>query len=125
MTELTLYIADDGTEFDCEEDCREYECGQRLGEMNIMFYNADGEVIPKDRLEHEWEHVFYVDIESHSDLEALLNMVWRNDIDLPSVDEIDDVGHWVYDEDNDRWFEIGQERERLDEMEKVFEKSPN
>ena len=37
QTEVSVYIAEDGTEFDCEDDCESYEI--RLIEKRLVMYN--------------------------------------------------------------------------------------
>lgn len=48
MRTKLIFIADDGTKFDCEEDCFRYEqdMNQRELEGSIFFFDCDGDPLP-------------------------------------------------------------------------------
>jgi hypothetical protein len=53
MIEIKYYRADDGTEFEEEEDCLNYESGLKLQsvEGELFLYDCDGEPIPLNNAE--------------------------------------------------------------------------
>lgn len=46
MKEVTKYVADDGKEFDYEEECIEYERNQRIIGTKIIFLDRNDKQIP-------------------------------------------------------------------------------
>lgn len=125
MTEITKYVADDGTEFDDEWDCRHYEWQQTF-EGDARFQMLD---CGKDRLDptdaQSYEDAYFLFFPSH---ESILQCqeVWDCDmVDAyiprflnPSRHhhaEID-CGLWVYDDTTEEWYHIGKRIEELTKL---------
>ena len=61
MKELHLYIAEDGTEFEDEQECLVYEAAQSAKTLKgkVVLLDADFKVIPLDNLA-DWERTFFI-----------------------------------------------------------------
>lgn len=114
MTEIIKYVADDGTEFEDEWDCRLYEWQQDLGDPKFFLLNDKRKLLdPKDS--KSYEDAYFLFIPDNSALRQLRN-IWNDDfIDAlcPNFLYEDDApcGLWAYDEDinrNDGWYHMGK-----------------
>ena len=110
MTEVTKYIADDGTEFDDEYDCLEYEFGQNVkdGEWTLL----DNKFRILDNAERKsYEDCWYIFLPTGKVAEALMN-AWDEDMignyTPRFLREYDfDSGLWAWDESEDDWYHVG------------------
>lgn len=80
MTELHLYIAEDGTEFEDEQECLAYEAAQSAKTLKgkVVLLDADFKVIPLDNLA-DWERTFFIFTKDVSALHEL-RAVWDWDL---------------------------------------------
>ena len=109
MTELHLYIADDGTEFEDEEECLRYEAGCRAqGLKGVVLLDENFRPLPLSDLS-QWENAWFI---YAKDIQALrdLSDVW--DWDLVGVSPprflfADTPGLFAYDETIDDWYHMG------------------
>lgn len=122
MTEITKYVADDGTEFDDEWDCKHYEWQQTFGN-GVKFQMLD---YAQDKLDptstQSYEDACFLFFPDH---EAVLQCqeVWDCDmVDVYAPGFLTrrhtavDCGLWVYDDTTEDWYHLGQ---RIDELHKL------
>ena len=114
MMEITKYVADDGTEFDDEYDCREYEWQQTF-DRTIQFVLLDGRRRRLDPVEtSSYEDTWFIFIPNETAYHQL-RRAWDGDwIDTCSPnflwDNTPKFGLWAYDEGinrNDGWYHVG------------------
>lgn len=131
MQEITRWVADDGKEFEFEEDCENYECECIFNEFNknpdVKFFNIKEERI----IFHSWddfcervsEIVYFIDCQTLENfLSADVNCVELGDrADFPMYGEwwgkSDDVIMW--DDDNEEWINLSS---RFRELHKTLKK---
>ena len=123
MTELHLYIAEDGTEFEDEQECLAYEAAQSAKTLKgkVVLLDADFKVIPLDNLA-DWERTFFIFTKDVSALHEL-RAVWDWDLTglcPPSFLFEDKAGLFAYDEDQDEWYHMGT---RLQEIQFIADKA--
>ena len=123
MRELHLYIAEDGTEFEDEQECLAYEAGQSAKTLKgkVVLLDADFKVIPLDNLA-EWENTFFIFTKDVSALHELRD-VWDWDLTglcPPDLLFEDTAGLFAYDEENDTWYHMGT---RLQALQTIADKA--
>lgn len=123
MRELHLYIAEDGTEFEDEQECLAYEAGYRAKELKgkVILLDRQFKSIPLDNLA-EWENTFFIFTKDVSALHELRE-VWDWDLTglcPPGFLFEDTAGLFAYDEDNDNWYHMGT---RLQELQAIANKA--
>ena len=123
MKELHLYVADDGTEFEDEEECLRYEAGKQAKELKGRVVLLDNlfRPIPLPDLS-QWENACFI---YAKDVQALkdLSDVWDWDLTGMSPPHFlfeDKAGLFAYDETIDEWYHIGT---RLQEIQSVADKA--
>ena len=110
MRELHLYIADDGTEFEDEEECRLYEAGYRAENLKGQIVLLDGGFCPIPLSDlSQWEDAWFI---YAKDVQALRNLsdIWDWDlvgVSPPSFLFADKPGLFTYDETIEEWYHIG------------------
>ena len=110
MRELHLYVANDGTEFEDEQECLTYETAQTAKTLKgkVVLLDADFKVIPLDILE-EWDKAYFIFVKDVSALHELRD-VWDWDLTgLYPSDFLngDTAGLFAYDDDADGWYHVG------------------
>ena len=123
MRELHLYVAEDGTEFEDEEECLAYETAQSAKKLKgkVVLLNADFEVIPLDALE-DWDRVYFIFVKDVSALHELRD-VWDPDLTglyPPDFLNEDTAGLFAYDDDADNWYHMGT---RLQGLQAIADKA--
>lgn len=118
MTEITKYMADDGTEFDFEDECLEYELEQKVkGIYGFKAYDCNGkEIKPSnyrdlDCFVSEARYIKVTDIKGWNEFSELCE-----ESDVYFYDGMDDIcekGLYYYDEDHDYWENWEHEYEKL------------
>ena len=123
MKELHLYIAEDGTEFEDEQECLAYEAAQSAKTLKgkVVLLDRQFKSIPLDNLA-EWENTFFI---FTKDVPALheLRKVWDWDLTglyPPDFLFEDTAGLFAYDEDNDTWYHMGT---RLQALQTIADKA--
>ena len=113
MIERIIYEADDGTEFDDEYDCREYEWQQTF-DCNIQFVLLDGRHRRLDPVEtSSYEDVWFIFVPNATAYRQLQRAWDGNWIDTCSPNflwEEPKFGLWAYDESinrDDGWYHVG------------------
>lgn len=123
MKELHLYIAEDGTEFEDEQECLAYEAAQSAKALKgkVVLLDRQFKSIPLDNLA-EWENTFFIFAKDVSALHELRN-VWDWDLTglyPPDFLFEDTAGLFAYDEDNDTWYHMGT---RLQTLQTIADKA--
>ena len=123
MTELHLYVADDGTEFEDEEDCLRHETGCRAQELKGQVALLDGNfrLLPLSDLS-QWENAWFIYVK---DIQALRNLSDLWDWDLtgmraPRFLFADTPGLFAYDEIINEWYHIDT---RLQEIQSIIDQA--
>ena len=123
MTELHLYIAEDGTEFEDEQDCLAYETAQSAKALKgkVVLLDAQFKPIPLDNL-GDWDRTFFIFVKDVSALHEL-RAVWDWDLTglcPPGFLFEDTAGLFAYDEENDDWYHMGT---RLQGLQAIADKA--
>ena len=123
MQEIIIYRADDGTDFEDEYDCREYEWQQTF-DSNIQFVLLDGKRRRLDPVKtSSYENVWFIFVPNGTAYQQL-RKAWDNEwIDPCSPDFLLDntpkFGLWAYDESisrDDGWYHVGDYIQRFQTM---------
>lgn len=123
MTELHLYIAEDGTEFEDEEECLRHEAGCRAYELKGRVVLLDEKFCPLFLTDlSQWENAYFI---YAKDIQALrdLSNVWDWDlvgISPPRFLFADTPGLFAYDGIIDEWYHMGT---RLQEIQSVADQA--
>lgn len=110
MTEITIYRADDGTDFEDESECIEYEWGSKASKVHFTLLSHNHRILPTDRRD-SYNDCFYVFVPNNVALKEL-RQVWDGDVVdsyLPDAFSEWDAqpGLYVYDEIGDEWYHLG------------------
>ena len=120
MIEKITYIADDGTEFDYEDECHEYELAQEILPLfeNVQMWDECEKPIPIPTC---WEEIENVLEEMHfvrgSDVEPLWEAIYDSDMEHKMLnydsfrDEVygaNDTDLLMYDGDRDCWVNVNR-----------------
>ena len=122
MTELHLYIADDGTEFEYEEGCLRHEAGCRAqGLKGVVLLDENFRPLPLSDLS-QWKNAWFI---YAKDIQALrdLSDIWDwdlTDISTPRFLFADTPGLFAYDETIGEWYHMGT---RLQEIQSITDKA--
>ena len=122
MTELHLYIAEDGTKFEDEEECLRYEAGCQAQELKgVVLLDDVFKPIPLSDLS-QWENAYFI---YAKDIQALrdLSDVWDWDLTgmaSPRFLFADTPGLFAYDGIIDEWYHMGT---RLQEIQSVADQA--
>ena len=122
MTELHLYIAEDGTEFEDEDECLRHEAGCRAqGLKGVVLLDENFRPLPMSDLS-QWENAHFI---YAKDIQALrdLSDIWDWDltgISPPRFLFADTPGLFAYDGTIDEWYHMGT---RLQEIQSIADKA--
>lgn len=124
------YFADDGTEFESESECRQYE--RKLSDLlyelqnGIHAYDEDGDVIEfdADDLEYNFEQVTYIKFDNQKAIDVFMEKAndfgmpcFRHNISRPLV-----VGErYYYSYDEDCWCCVEDKLKDIDNILQVFD----
>lgn len=115
----TVYIADDGTKFDNELDCENYEYELNVKNNTIIMFDEEGEVLDSSNYMNI-ENCYYIKIKTNNDLEILQKIYEYTGFIVPN-----EIGEFYYD-DSDRfdnlWHSIGDRIEELNKLKNIKEK---
>lgn len=118
MTEKITYVADDGTEFECEDDCREYEVAQEIlpSFENVQMWDCCKKPIPTPtcwiEIESALSEMYYI---RGSDLEEFWNAIYNNNMEHMMLDydsfrrevyNMDDSDLLMFDSEVDNWVNV-------------------
>ena len=123
MTELHLYIADDGTKFEDEEECRLYEAGYRAENLKgqVVLLDENFRLLPLSDLS-QWEDAWFI---YAKDIQALRDLSDLWDWDLTGMKPprflfADTPGLFAYDGTIDEWYHVGT---RLQEIQSIADQA--
>lgn len=123
MMEITKYVADDGTEFDDEYDCREYEWQQKFDSIT-QFVLLDHKHYRLDPIKSSsYEDAWFIFIPNEIAYQQL-QRAWDDDLveaHCPKFlyDNAPKFGLWAYDEGINRdegWYHVGDYIQRFQTM---------
>lgn len=122
MTEIVIYRADDGTEFEDEWDCRHYEWQQSCGNEDYTLLGCHFQILPNEET-NSYEDACFIFVPTQRSAFALCAN-WDTDMigaDCPSFlpwrgDQTIELGLWAWDEDLERWYHLGKKVEELNKM---------
>ena len=118
MTEKITYIADDGTEFDYEDECRDYEMAQEILPLfeNVQMWDCCEKPIPTptcwEEIETALEELHYI---RGSGVEELWDAIYNADLEnqmldyesfRSEVESADATDLLMFDGDADRWVNV-------------------
>lgn len=129
----TIYVADDGTEFESEEKCREYE--KKITDIfsefgySIHAYDDDGDAIELDDDPENWEDSFqkivYVKFDSQKAIDVFIEHAIHEyglcDIEHDIKKKVKVGERYFYDWDKDTWRSLDSILEYYAELAEIFE----
>lgn len=116
MTEVIKYIADDGTEFDDEQECVEYEFSCEAEKLEGRVWLFDYRHNPMDIRDYgSYEDCHYIFLADDRASDALADL-WPDFCcyyprDLRNAKK----GLWAYEEDHDTWYHMGDRIRAIEE----------
>lgn len=128
MTEITKYIADDGKEFDDEDDCLDYERSIKILKVyGFRAYDRQGkEIFPKDyvkNMDYFTYDVYYIKVENIKGWEEFEKLC-NDEFDTYFYDGLDSIsenGLYYKDDDYDCWTNWDYEYEKLRNIRKKMD----
>lgn len=119
MTEIIIYRADDGTEFEDEWDCQKYEWEQSCKDVDYTLLGNHFQILPTDETS-SYEDAFFIFIPTQQSASELYAN-WDTDMigaECPPFlfwrgNQTIELGLWVWDEDYEKWYHLGK---RIDEL---------
>ena len=124
---IIKYIADDGREFETEEECREYEYVNNMKDKfpTTRFFNREGKAVPFIATCEFCEQLFYVEVNDIEEANRLYE--WFNDCGFDSIWHHDfkkgrviTLGRFFYDVEEDRWRNVDELYNAYKNIEEVF-----
>ena len=121
MTEIRYWIADDGTKFEYEDDCIQYERKKKLEEFkdDFVLYDSHMDIIPFEKA--ECGEISIMVIKSFAVAEYIRQ--WFNDEGYYSPFNKyafgQEIGTWVYSElidEGDEWIKLEDKIEKLQNL---------
>lgn len=120
MEVITKYIADDGKEFDDEDECLDYERGIKIHKVyGFRAYDRQGkEIFPKNYVSDMDDFVYDVcyirvdNIRGWEEFEELCNDEFDTYF-YDGLDSISETGLYFKDDDHDYWVSWDAEYEKL------------
>ena len=118
MTEKITYIADDGTEFDYEDECRDYEMAQEILPLfeDVQMWDCCEKPIPTPT---DWEEIKNALEELHyirgSGVEELWDAIYNADLETQmvsyetfrrEVNSASETDLLMFDSDMDEWVNV-------------------
>lgn len=127
-----VYRADDGTEFETEKECRDYELktADFFEEcVNVQAYNDDGEIIDfkaydMEDMGYAFENISYIQFHTQKAIDLFIEK--GHDCGLLEIDEdikrpIQIGERYFYDWDIDEWICLEDRYKELNKIAEVFE----
>ena len=124
-----VYIANDGTQFEDEDMCREYEYADKMkGKFpTTRFYNSCGKPMQFIGTCEFCENLFYFDVRTREEAELLHQFFIDCGFDSPwkpqhwGREMVISIGYYFYDTDEDRWRNIEELYVAYQKVLNVFE----
>ena len=118
MWEKVVYVANDGTEFESEEQAFEYEMKDAAvilqNPNHFVAYDSNGRPMKTEisELEYTLENAYFMDVKTEEAAEALKNAQSAYNVGMPVPEEI---GHFRWDDNYSEWQELLDELEELND----------
>lgn len=122
MQEVTRYIADDGTEFEYEDDCLTYEWGMKTKDTGYILLGRNYEVL-NNAESVSYEDCWYIFLPSEKSAQQIYGawdyqvigmeaprFLWGCHYSSPNL------GLWAYDETTENWYHVGDRMKELETM---------
>lgn len=122
MREITKYIANDGTEFDNEDDCRYYEVTENMKTIKgVKFFFENGkEITDYSSLEDLLDSSYFIKITDENDFdkfEEIISDEFGGDYWADGWSSLrGETGLFYYDEDSIRWMSWDEQYDKLREI---------
>ncbi len=127
MTEITKYLADDGTEFEDKDECLDYERKQKLGDLKgLKFYDSDFNELTIDQAENCEQLIsdaYYIKCTDGNDLDNFKEVLdeeycgWSG-FDCAGWRNVDREGLFFFDKDSDCWMSWDEWYDKLRDIRK-------
>ena len=123
MQEVTRYIADDGTEFEYEDDCMAYEWGMKTEGTDYTLLGRNYEVLSNVE-SVSYEDCYYIFLPSEKSAQQIID-AWDYEVigmEAPRFlwgryyNDMPDLGLWAYDETTEGWYHVGNRMKELETM---------
>jgi hypothetical protein len=111
MREEIRWIAEDGTIFDDECECREYEWKESTASATFTLLSDGFRILPVDETK-SYEDCWYIYLPTEKSVRQIVQC-WDTDLigaylPDPFINVWDvDTGLWAYDTDDDSWYHLG------------------
>lgn len=110
MWEKTVYVTNDGMEFEREEEAFEYEMKDALAVLSnpehFIAYKEDGKIMEtedSEKLGWTLENAWFMDVKTEKAVDALSHAFSAYNISTPVPD---DIGHFRWDDNYTEWREL-------------------
>jgi hypothetical protein len=118
MKKITKYLANDGTEFEFEDECLDYELKAKVREIyGFTVYDCDGKEIKPDDYRDldcfigEARYIKITDVKGWDEFSELCE---ENDVYFyDGMDDFYEKGLYYFDDDHDYWLNWDSEYEKL------------
>lgn len=122
MTEIVIYRADDGTDFEDEWDCKHYEWQQSCKSAKYTLLDCYFQILPTEDI-NSYRDVYFIFIPTQASAFELSDN-WDTDMismDCPSflpwrIDQTIELGLWAWDEDLEKWYHLGKKVDELNQL---------
>lgn len=104
----TVYIADDGKEFDNEYDCKIYDYKLKIKNNTIIMFDKEGKELDSSN-DMNIEYCHYIKVKTYKDLEILQEIYECTGFTVP-----EEIGEFYYG-DGDTWYLIDNKIKELEE----------
>jgi len=122
MREITKYEADDGTLFEDECDCLEYEWGQKMeNDSHLFTLLSEKRIVLDNSTPSSYDDCYFIYLKNSKSAKAL-SRIWDGDIigsycpDFLGGWNDAKPGLWAFDEDADEWYHVGERIANLQDM---------
>lgn len=117
-----IYRADDGREFDNEEECEAYENQQKIRNMNLQsrFFDENGRLLPIEDIIYCVEHAWYMEIATMEEARFLAEYAER-EVGIILFEDKPQVGRFYFIE-NEEWRPIEDLYQRYVKVKNIFER---
>lgn len=115
MYEVTKYIADDGMEFEDEEECLEYEQRMALSCIKGQFLMLNDEFKEVENPICNFDEVTYIYVKTDYAAEKL-HEVLTKEWNVPWDYDPKTAGVWFKCDERDRWIHLDEERKRVKDI---------
>ena len=107
-----VYIADDGTEFDNEIECNEYEHECNMKNSEIIMLNSNGKKL--EITDENYERCSYIKITNDKDLNIIKQMGYN----IGLYENPEEIGEFYWNYEDEYWIKID---DRIEELESDLE----